>query len=63
MSTSVQDRPLLTIQEVAARLQVSPKTVRRLIDRGLPAVRLGAPGASIRIDADELEGWLNGEPE
>ena len=33
--------PLLTIDEVAAVLKVSPKTIRRLIARGLPCVRLG----------------------
>ena len=32
---------LLTLPEVAAFLSVSPKTVRRLIGRGLPCVRLG----------------------
>ena len=33
--------PLLTIEQVADVLSVSPKTVRRLIGRGLPCVRLG----------------------
>jgi len=32
---------LLTLPEVAAFLSVSPKTVRRLLRRGLPCVRLG----------------------
>ena len=32
---------LLTLPEVAEFLSVSPKTVRRLIGRGLPCVRLG----------------------
>jgi excisionase family DNA binding protein len=32
---------LLTLPEVAAYLSVSPKTVRRLLRRGLPCVRLG----------------------
>jgi len=32
---------LLTLAEVADFLSVSPKTVRRLIARGLPCVRLG----------------------
>ena len=32
---------LLTLPEVAVFLSVSPKTVRRLVGRGLPCVRLG----------------------
>ena len=32
---------LLTLPEVAVFLSVSPKTVRRLVSRGLPCVRLG----------------------
>ena len=32
---------LLTLPEVAAYFGVSPKTVRRLVSRGLPCVRLG----------------------
>jgi excisionase family DNA binding protein len=32
---------LLTLPEVAEYLSVSPRTVRRLIGRGLPCVRLG----------------------
>jgi excisionase family DNA binding protein len=59
---AVLERQLLTVPEVATRLRVSPRTVRRLIDRGLPAVRLGPPGASIRVDVNELEDWLYGDP-
>jgi excisionase family DNA binding protein len=33
--------PLLTLDEVAAFLTVSPRTVRRLLAHGLPCVRLG----------------------
>jgi excisionase family DNA binding protein len=32
---------LLTLRDVATRLQVSQRTVYRLVDRGLPAVRVG----------------------
>ena len=43
---------LLTIANVAASLQVSTKTVRRLIDRGeLDAIRIGR---SIRIQPEAL---------
>jgi excisionase family DNA binding protein len=56
MSSVVSDRPLLTVVQVAERLAVCEKTVRRLIDRGdLPALRVGA---QIRIDAAQLEQWL-----
>ncbi len=56
MSITEQQRPLLTIPETAARLNLSEHTVRRRIASGeLPAVRLGA---LIRIDPDDLEQWL-----
>lgn len=56
MSIIEQQRPLLTIPETAARLNLSEHTVRRRIASGeLPAVRLGA---LIRIDPDDLEQWL-----
>lgn len=42
---AVADAPvlprLLTIHDVAEYLSVSPKTVQRLVRRGLPCVRLG----------------------
>jgi excisionase family DNA binding protein len=60
MSTAVQTRPLLTIQETAQRLAVSEKTVRRLIDAEiLPALRLTS--RTVRIDPDELASWLYDE--
>ena len=57
MSSAVADRPLLTVREVAERLAVSEKTVRRLIERGeLPVLRVGV---QIRVDAAQLEAWLH----
>jgi excisionase family DNA binding protein len=57
MSTTVPKGPLLTIADVAARLNVSEKTVRRMVERSdLPVVRLGH--RSLRVDPDELEAWL-----
>jgi excisionase family DNA binding protein len=42
MTTSVHDRPLLTLKEVARRLALSERTVRRLISAGvLPCARIG----------------------
>jgi excisionase family DNA binding protein len=56
MTSNVLDRPLLGVRSVAAKLAVSEKTVRRLIEAGqLPALRVGG---QIRIDPGELEHWL-----
>jgi len=56
MAITEQQRPLLTIPETAARLNLSEHTVRRRVASGeLPAVRLGG---LIRIDQDDLERWL-----
>jgi Helix-turn-helix domain len=65
MATVAHERErLLRIGDVAARLNCSPTTVRRLIGRGLPVIRLGHRGCSIRIDPRELESWIysNGAP-
>jgi excisionase family DNA binding protein len=56
MSSAVTDRPLLTVAQLAERLAVCEKTVRRLIEKGdLPVLRVGA---QIRIDTVQLEQWL-----
>ena len=66
MATAIQQRPMLTLREAAQRLNVSEKTVRRLVgNRELAAVRVGA---QLRIDADQLEAWIalassDGDPE
>ena len=58
MGTPVHDDSMLTVYQVAERLTVSPKTVRRLVERGdLPALRIGG---SVRVDPDELCTWLCG---
>jgi len=63
MSTSVPPAPLLTIPQVADRLGISIRTVRRRIERGdIPAVRLGSGQAPIRIDSHELSEWIYGFP-
>ena len=51
---------LLTVAEVAERLQVSLWTAYRKIEAGLiPAVRLGSgKRAPIRVSEAELERWL-----
>jgi excisionase family DNA binding protein len=63
MSSSVtRTTEFLTIREVATELRLSERQVRRLIALGkLPAIRLGDPGASVRVDRAELEEWLYAE--
>jgi helix-turn-helix protein len=56
--TVAPERKLLKIGDVAARLNCSEDTVRRLIARGLPVLRLGHRGCSLRVDPGELESWL-----
>ena len=58
MTTVANERRLLKIGDVAARLNCSTATVRRLVDRGLPVLRLGHVNCSLRVDAAELEAWL-----
>jgi excisionase family DNA binding protein len=65
MDTAIQQRPMLTLRETAGRLNVSEKTIRRLVGNGeLAAVRVGN---QLRIDANQLEAWIalassNGTP-
>lgn len=57
MGTDVQTPRLLTVREVADRLGLSTKQVRRRIAAGdLPAVRLGLErNAQLRVDEQELD--------
>jgi excisionase family DNA binding protein len=41
-TTKTQPGQLLTLRDVATRLQVSQRSIYRLLDRGLPAVRVGS---------------------
>ena len=59
MATEANDERLLTVNDVAARLQVHPITVRRHIKAGkLRAVRVGR---SVRIREAALEEYLGAE--
>jgi excisionase family DNA binding protein len=50
---------LLTMRDAAERLQISTKTLRRIISRGeLPVVRLGTNGKSDRIDEVALTNYI-----
>jgi excisionase family DNA binding protein len=49
---------LLTIEQVANRLQVHPRTIRRAIESGeLPAVDLPFRGG-LRVKSEALDGWF-----
>jgi excisionase family DNA binding protein len=51
--------PLLTFADVAEQLQVSLRTVRRLVDAGeLAVIRIGR---AVRIDPRDLERFLAGQ--
>ncbi len=50
------DQPFLTVKDVAQRLQLSPKSVRRLIDEGM--LRDHRFGRAIRIAEEDLNQFL-----
>lgn len=50
---------LLTADELAERLKVSPDQVYRFVKRGMPCKRLGKTrNARLRFDADEVLAWI-----
>lgn len=51
---------LLTLQQVAEYLNVSAKTVRRLMQRGLPSVRFGR---LVRFREQDVSGWVEARKE
>jgi excisionase family DNA binding protein len=58
-STANGGHELLTTAEVAERLRVSERTVRRWAAEGtMPAIQLGGAGTHLRIPATALERWL-----
>jgi excisionase family DNA binding protein len=62
MATDVQAPQLLTVREVADRLKLSEKSVRRRIASGeLPAVRLGGRGTQLRVDEREIDEYVYGD--
>ena len=53
---SAQPKPLLKPEDVAERLNVSLRFIRRLChERRVPYTKVGK---LVRFDADELEAWL-----
>lgn len=51
-----QDQVFLSVQEVAKRLNVNPRTVNRMLERGeLPAYRISGV---LRVDEQDLQEYL-----
>lgn len=56
MTEQPERRPLMTIAEVAARLNVNVRHVRRLVEQGrIPYIKWGH---LLRFDPDEIEAWI-----
>jgi excisionase family DNA binding protein len=52
----MDDSKLLTIDDVAKYLQMHPRTIMRMVDRGeLPAVRFGA---SVRFEVEAVRAFV-----
>lgn len=49
-------RRLMTRDELSEHLQVSQRTIGRLLDEGLPCVRLGG---AVRFEVAAVMGWLS----
>lgn len=64
MAQVVHGSHLLTVQETAALLRQSERSIRRKIRSGaIEAVRLGdGSAAPLRIPREGLEEWLYGDP-
>ena len=57
MQPDTTPRPLMTLAEVAERLGVNQRHVRRLVsERRIPYLKWGH---LLRFDADEVEAWLD----
>lgn len=55
---AARQRPVaLTVSDLAAEMQVDPKTIRRWIRDGLPAVRPGGT-SNLMVLLDDLSAWL-----
>lgn len=56
------NRTMLTVRDVAARLNVSPGCVYRLVSLGvLPHIRIGAGRGTIRVDEADLAAFVERE--
>lgn len=55
MTVAPVPEPLVTVDQLAAHLDVHPRTLRRWRDRGMPHYMRGA---TIRFRVSEVEDWL-----
>lgn len=58
----VRDRlsPLMTVDEVAAYLNLTPSTVYRMVSRKeLPALRIGVAGRTVRFHRKDILQWVS----
>lgn len=52
--------PLMTVDEVAAYLNLTPSTVYRMVSRKeLPALRIGASGRTLRFHREDILQWVS----
>jgi hypothetical protein len=51
--------PLATKAQLAAHLQVHPRTIERRVDAGMPCIRVGSRAVRFRIA--ECEAWLEAQ--
>ncbi|MCY0908743.1 MAG: helix-turn-helix domain-containing protein [Sulfobacillus thermotolerans] len=55
----IENKPYLTMREVAATLGLSEATIRKLVrTQQIPALRIGLAGKTIRIAAADLEAYI-----
>jgi excisionase family DNA binding protein len=57
-----RDHNLITIRQIAERLGITPTDIRKFLRSGLVHYRLGTLGAQIRIDAADLDAYLEAHP-
>lgn len=62
--TPIRKSTVLTVNEVAEQLRLSPDTVKKLLNQGrLKGIRTGTYGGKWRVSQSALEAFINGAPE
>lgn len=55
----IENKPYLTMREVAETLGLSEATIRKLVrSQEIPALRIGPAGKTVRIAAVDLEAYI-----